>query len=105
MPADSVSEVASVDEMLTEPLVAVALKLPVLIVPPLVWETLVAALKSVLVALTVVLSRVTEPVPLVRLTVEPDRVEPELVVRSADVASTESVVPAEELFNVTVEED
>jgi hypothetical protein len=55
--------------------------------------------------LTVVLSRVTEPVLLVRSTVEPLIVEPEAVLRSAEVASTDKVVPAVELFKVTADVD
>jgi hypothetical protein len=65
----------------------------------------VPADRSVVVALTVVLSSVTEPVLLVRSTVEPLIVEPEAVLRSAAVAVTDSVVPAVELFNVTADVD
>jgi hypothetical protein len=65
----------------------------------------VAADRSVVVALTVVLFSVTEPVSLVRPTVEAVIVEPEAVLRSAEVASTDKVVPAVELFKVTADVD
>ena len=56
-------------------------------------------------ALTVVLSSVTAPVPLVKEMTGEVMVEPEAVLRLALVASTVSDVPACELSRVTAEED